>query len=103
MHCDFCSGPPTFVYVIPPGFLPPIEDGSIRIDQVDDGRWSACLDCAAIIDRQDLAALVKRVIGLGAASGVPGLHDRNGRRDYARILTRMYRAVFSYPLTKENL
>ncbi|MEV0445316.1 hypothetical protein AB0I84_07375 [Streptomyces spectabilis] len=92
-----------FVYVIPAGFLPPIERGTARVDQLDDGRWNACAACAEIIDRRDIPALVKRVVVELTAFGTPGLHDREGRRFFSRALTQSYRAVLSYPLTKENL
>ncbi|MER5441104.1 hypothetical protein [Streptomyces sp. NPDC002790] len=92
-----------YVYVIPMGFLPPIVRGTARVDQFDDGRWNACTLCAEIIDRLDIPSLVRRVVAELTAFGTPGLHDRAGRRFYARALSASYRVVLSHPLKKEIL
>lgn len=102
MNCDFCASAwPAWVYVIPAGFLPPIERNGVKVDQLDDGRWNACDECAALIDKGDVHALVKRVIAELVAIGTPGLHNREGRRFYTRTVTASYQAILSYPLQKE--
>ena len=86
--CDFCTnGDPAVCYTTAKLAT---YFGNLPLGFGFDERWSACIDCAEIIDRRDLNALVARVVN----AIMPGLPDEF-REMLAAEVTPLYAALFA--------
>jgi hypothetical protein len=90
--CDFCYGPaPTFLvpvrdFVFEGAPQVRTPDGVVR-ETGSQGNWSACRDCATLIERNDWNGIFRRAIASHPAAG--------GAPEVRSALRRMFRQVRS--------
>ncbi|SNS50088.1 hypothetical protein [Actinacidiphila glaucinigra] len=102
MDCDFCNlpGVARWKYVLSPD-RPVVGLTNGAGDAVlfdDDGIWHACIACAALVDREDMAGLIERVCrALGA---VLPLKDTEHRQTVQALMVGQYSAVMQSTTVK---
>ncbi|MFF4244322.1 hypothetical protein ACFYY2_07580 [Streptomyces sp. NPDC001822] len=102
--CDFCNLPGTarWKYVLsddrPVVGLANDKGEAVLFD--DDGIWHACIACALLIDREDMAGLLDRVTrALGA---VLPLKDTDHRETWQALMVGQYAAVMEASTVKSR-
>lgn len=104
MNCDFCViGQPTCTFVISMGFLPPLQQGPLGIEQLDDGRWIACGSCSALVELGDKAALIRRVLSVLKAEGLTAHFSALELAVVNSTLDKQYTALFEAEPSKEPI
>lgn len=80
-RCDFCN-------LDHPDFVLPVRDYLVAPGHMNQGDWAACTPCAALIERDQWSALIRRVVTLTLEH-----HPERDSREVEVGVNRVYRLL----------